>query len=121
MVIKPVGQSGVSSELASVGAVDAASGAQAAAQASAVSAASEAASRAVIQAAVDQAGAAVRAGEIGFAEGVSRVISAMANQQVPAGLEGALREGRVREFEQVFADDPRVAASVERLLRAAAS
>lgn len=121
MVIKPVGHSGVSPELASVGAVDAASGAQAAVQAAAVSATADAANRAVIQAAVDRAGSAVRAGEIDFADGVSRIISAMANQQVPAGLEGALRETRVREFEQVFADDPRVAASVARLLRAAAS
>lgn len=121
MVIKPVGQSGVSPEPSAVGSIDAASGTPSTSLTAAVSRAADADNRVAIQTAVERAASAIQAGEIGFAEGVSRVISSMASQQLPAGLSGPVRETRLREMEQVFADDPRVAASVERLLRAAAT
>lgn len=119
MVIKPVGQSGAPPDLSSVGAVEASSASVAASQAASVSATADAANRAAIHAAVEQAALQVKAGQIEFSDGVSRVISAMADQQVPAALDGAVREARLREVQQVFGDDPRIAASVERLLRGA--
>ncbi|NQW63832.1 MAG: hypothetical protein HQ461_13450 [Deltaproteobacteria bacterium] len=61
----------------------------------------------------------MKTGEIAFSTGISEVISSMARQQMPAGLEGPALDARLAEAEQVFADDPRVAASVERLLRGA--
>jgi len=77
--------------------------------------------RATLQATVDRVAAQVKAGELQFSNGVTEIVSSMARQQMPAGLSGPALESRLREAEQVFADDPRVAASVERLLRGAVS
>ncbi len=121
MVIKPVGQSGASTGLHTVGEVGGASGADAAGAAASVGSASEASLRAALQATVDRVAAQVKAGELQFSTGVTEIVSSMARQQMPAGLSGSALETRLREAEQVFADDPRVAASVERLLRGAVS
>lgn len=118
MVIKPVGQSGLSSGIQEVDAVAKASGE---AQAIVGVAAADAAARTAVTQAVEQAGAQVRAGQVTLTDGVAQVISAMARQQVPSGLDGAAADARYRELEQVFADDPLVAAAAERLVRAAAS
>ncbi len=121
MVIKPVGQSGASNGLHGVEEIGGAAGTQAAGTAAGVGATSEASLRAALQATVDRVAAQVKAGEIPFTTGVSEVISSMARQQVPSGLSGPAFDARLLEAEQVFADDPRVAASVERLLRGATS
>ena len=118
MVIKPVGQPGPSSGVHGLSAVE---GAAAATQPLSGVAAADAAARTAMTKAVEQAGAKVRAGEVSLSEGVSSVISAMARHQVPAGLEGSVADARHRELEQVFADDPMVAAAVERLVRAASA
>ena len=121
MVIKPVGQSGISPGLHEVGEVGSAAGAEAAGAASGVGAASQASMRAALQSTIDRVASQVKTGEIALSTGISEVISSMARQQVPAGLTGEAFDARMLEAEQVFADDPRVAASVERLLRGAIS
>lgn len=121
MVIKPVGQSGASTGLHEVGEIGGVAGAEGASASTGVRATSEASLRASLQATVDRVAAQVKAGEIPFTQGVSEVISSMARQQVPPGVTGPAFETRLLEAEQVFADDPRVAASVERLLRGAIS
>lgn len=121
MVIKPVGQSGISPGLHEVGGVGSAAGAEAAGAASGVGAASQASLRAALQSTVDRVASQVKTGEIALSTGISEVISSMARQQVPAGLTGEAFEARMLQAEQVFADDPRVSASVERLLRGAIS
>jgi hypothetical protein len=121
MVIKPVGQSGASTGLHGVGEIGGAAGAEAASASAGVGATSEASLRAALQATVDRVAAQVKAGEIPFSTGVSEVISSMARQQMPSGITGPAFEARLLEAEQVFADDPGVAASVERLLRGAIS
>ncbi len=119
MVIKPLGHSGASPGLHGVGEVGGAAGAEAAGAASGVGAASQASLRAALQSTIDRVASQVKSGEITLSTGTSEVISSMARQQVPAGLTGEAFEVRMLEAEQVFADDPRVAASVERLLRGA--
>jgi hypothetical protein len=119
MVIKPIGQSGASTGPDGVGEVGGATGAEAAGAASGVGASTEAALRAALQSTVDRVASQVKTGEIAFSTGLSEVISSMARQQMPSGLKGPALDARLAEAEQVFADDPRVAASVERLLRGA--
>ena len=121
MVIKPIGQSGASTGLHGVGEVSGATGAEAAGAASGVGSPSEASLRAALQSTVDRVASQVKTGEIAFSTGISEVISSMARQQMPAGLKGPALDARLAEAEQVFADDPRVGASVERLLRGAIS
>lgn len=121
MVIKPVGQSGASTGLNGVGEIGGAAGANAAGAAAGVGSPSQAALRAALQSTVDRVASQVKTGEIALSTGISEVISSMARQQVPAGLTGEAFDARMLEAEQVFADDPRVAASVDRLLRGAIS